>query len=247
MQLVKDFDPRAAVVYHFYREEYHTGCETLRILAGQLFQSYVDCQTQVDEELYLKTQRRVCSLENIQELITTLVKYLPKTFFFIDGLDQEALSERWSEALTVLDFLLQLGKSSPDTVRIWYSSQSRPCIREKLEEFITFDIQDQLDVKTDVMLYLSRVISQAHPELDELEGEKDTLLKDLQGRAEGNFLCASLMVKALQEDTDSLTDMKEFIEHGDLPKTLDGYYRRVFERIALPQRRLAWCVSVSCM
>lgn len=244
IQLIKDSDPDVAVVYHFYREEHHTACETLRIISGQLFECYVKQSPQIDEELYLKTQRRACSLENIQELITTLVKYLPKTYLFIDGLDQEVSPERWTEASTVVDFLLQLSKGSPATVRIWYSSQSSLRIREKLEGFITVDVKNKLEVKADVMLYVSLAMFKTHPELEELGSEKDKLLKDLQDRAEGNFLIASLMIKVLQEDTDSLTDMQEFIERGDLPKTLDGYYRRIFERIASPQRRLAWSVCL---
>ena len=117
-----------------------------------------------------------------------------------------------------------------------YSSQYRFLINEKLKMHPTLDIKDQ--VKTDVTYYLSRAI----PELDELKASeqelKDNVLEKLQGRAEGNFLWAGLMIKALREEANSLTEMKHFIEDG-LPLTLDGYYHRIFERFETPQRALA--------
>ncbi|KAF8587635.1 hypothetical protein K439DRAFT_1630517 [Ramaria rubella] len=239
IQLVQDSDPQAVVVYHFYQEQVYSECETLRILAGQLFEHYGRRSNEVSEELYFKTQRMECSLEIVKELITTLVTMLHKTYFFIDGLDEEATSPtspRWTEASSVLDFLVQLCSVSPDTVRVWYSSQFRPSINEKLQGYVTFDIKKQ--VKADVMLYLSVAMSSAIPELDELEEEKDSVLENLQSRAEGNFLCASLMVKAIQEEANSLSEIKQFIERG-LPKKLDDYYRRIFGRIEKPQRLLA--------
>ncbi|KAF8532084.1 hypothetical protein JB92DRAFT_3104133 [Gautieria morchelliformis] len=243
LQLIKDSDPHVAVTYHFYREEHHTGCETLRILAGQLLECYGKHSTQVDEKLYLQTQRRTCSLENIQELITILVESLPRTYFFIDGLDQEVSPHsRWTEALTVLDFLVRLSMKSPDKVRIWCSSQSQPCIREKLKDVIMFDIKDQLGVRDDVTLYLSRVMSRYYPELDQEADEKDRLLEHLQKRVDGNFLFASLMIDDLEEEAGSLTDLQEFIKQGDLPKTWDDFYRKKFEKIAPPMRRLAYNV-----
>ncbi|KAF8522856.1 hypothetical protein JB92DRAFT_3110440 [Gautieria morchelliformis] len=217
LQLIKDSDPHVAVTYHFYREEHHTGCETLRILAGQLLECYGKHSTQVDEKLYLQTQRRTCSLENIQALIMILVENLPRTYFFIDGLDQEVSPDwRWTEAST-----------------------SQPCIREKLKDVIMFDIKDQLSVRDDVTLYLSRVMSDDYPELDQEAEEKDRLLEHLQKRVDGKFLFASLMIHELREEADSLTDLQEFIKQGDLPKTWDGFYHRKFEKIAPPKRRLA--------
>ncbi|KAF8522855.1 hypothetical protein JB92DRAFT_2886428 [Gautieria morchelliformis] len=240
LQLIKDSNPPAAVTYHFYREEHHTGCETLRILAGQLLECYGKHSTQVDEKLYLQTQRRTCSLENIQALIMILVENLPRTYFFIDGLDQEVSPDwRWTEASTVLDFLVRLSMKSPDKVRIWCSSQSQPCIREKLKDVIMFDIKDQLGVRDDVTLYLSRVMSHYYPELDQEADEKDRLLEHLQKRVDGNFLFASLMIDDLEEEAGSLTDLQEIIKQGDLPKTWDDFYRKKFEKIAPPMRRLA--------
>jgi hypothetical protein len=239
MQLICDSDPKAAVVYHFYQHDLPcSGCEALRILAGQLLECYDKGSNQIDEELYL-TQRTACTLENVQKLIVMLVKRLPKTYFFIDGLDEEAATpKRWQETSAVVDFLIQLSMESPNTVRVWFGSQSRPCIDDKLKGHTTFDVKDQ--VKADVMLYLSHAMSYSNPELDELGEAKDTMLEELQRRADGNFLWASCMIHAL-EDANSLTEMKEFVEHG-LPKDLDDYYRSIFDRMKKSQQDLAWCV-----
>ncbi|KAJ6601314.1 hypothetical protein DFH09DRAFT_1127428 [Mycena vulgaris] len=228
-------EPDAAVAYHFYRfDQMNTGSETLRLLANQLFDTYWNRTHAVPAEMYLKTQQSVCSLENVQELVKTLVKLLPKSYFIVDGLDEECMgSNRWAEAATTLDFLITLAKDSPDRVRLWYSSQYRPCISEKFKEYVVLDIKDE--VKDDVSLYLSR----ANPELSDLEvsdQDKDKVLESLRGRAEGNFLWASLMLKSLKE-TASLTDMKQFVKDG-LPYTLDDYYRRIFDRFEKSHRSL---------
>jgi hypothetical protein len=246
VQLIQDSDPKAAAVYHFYQhDQTYTACETLRILAGQLLDCYEKGSNQIDDELYLKTQRTPCSLENVQGVIVMLVKRLPKTYFFIDGLDEEATSPtRWMDASTVIDFLIQLSIASPDTVRIWFSNQFRPCISDKLKPHTALDVKDQ--VRADVRLYLSHAMSRSNPELDEQEEQKNEMLEKLQNRAEGNFLWASLMIKALQEEANSLTEMKRFVERG-LPEDLDGYYRRIFSRIKKSQQRLAWCVFFCCI
>ncbi|KAJ7642837.1 hypothetical protein B0H17DRAFT_1216337 [Mycena rosella] len=228
-------DAAAAVAYHFYRfDQMNSSSETLRFLASQLFDAHWNRAHLVSEEMYLQTQQSVCSLENAEELITMLVKLLPRSYFILDGLDEECMgSKRWTEAVTTLDFLISLAKDFPDRVRLWYSSQHRPCINEKLKEYVVLDIKDK--VKDDVSLYLSR----ANPELGDLEvsdRDKDNVLKSLQARAEGNFLWASLMLKSLKE-TASLTDMKQFVKDG-LPETLDDYYRRIFDRFEKPHRSL---------
>jgi NACHT domain len=239
VQLIQDSDPNAAVVYHFYQHDQRFSAgETLRILAGQLLECYGKSSNQIDDELYLKSQRTSCSPENVQEAITMLVKRLPKTYFFIDGLDEEVTPPtRWTKASTVLDFLILLSIASPDTVRIWFSSQSLPCISDKLGLHPTLDVKDQ--VRADVMHYLSHTMSRSNPDLD--EEEKEEMLWKLQNRAEGNFLWARLMIKALQKQANNLGEMKQFIDR--LPEDLDDYYRRIFSRIEQKsQQRLAWCV-----
>ncbi|KAJ6543109.1 hypothetical protein B0H19DRAFT_957631, partial [Mycena capillaripes] len=229
-------DAAKTVVYHFYRFDQTTSAsETLRLLASQLFDEYWNQTKRIPQEIYLKTKKSLCSLENAKELITTLVKLLPETYFIVDGLDEECKglnSIRWKEAATVLDFLLNIAKGSPSCVWLWCSSQYHPDIHTKLKDHIVLDIQHE--VKQDVTLYLSR----DNPELSELEIsdlDKDNILRSLQARAEGNFLWARLMIESLKE-TSSLTEMKNLVASG-LPETLDDYYRRIFDRFEQPLQR----------
>ncbi|KAJ7762426.1 hypothetical protein DFH07DRAFT_411026 [Mycena maculata] len=234
IQSIQEDPDAAATAYHFYRfDEMNSASETLRLLASQLLDAHWNRTHVISAEMYT-TRQSVCSLEKVQELIAMLVQLLPRSYFILDGLDEECMgSYRWTEAVTTLDFLVDLAKASPDRVRLWYSSQYRPVINERLKDYIVLDIKDE--VKEDVSVYLSR----ANPELNELEisdADKDDVLESLRGRAEGNFLWASLMLKSLK-DTASLSDMKQFVEDG-LPDTLDDYYRRIFDRFEKSHRPL---------
>ena len=237
---IEESDPAAATAFHFYRFDHaYSAIETLRLLADQLFEKYWNFSHLVSEEIHLQTQKTSSSLENIRDLIKILVKSLPKTYFILDGLDEECEVGRWTEAQLVLDFLIQLSLTFPESVRLWYSSQDRPFIHKKLSAYI-FDIKDQ--VKNDVTYYLSRAI----PELDASEvseEEKAGILENLKERAEGNFLWASLMVNALTEEANSLKEIKQLVKDG-LPLTLDGYYRRIFEGFEKHHRSLARSVEV---
>ncbi|KAJ7606848.1 hypothetical protein FB45DRAFT_949292 [Roridomyces roridus] len=223
-------DPAApAIAYHFFRfDQPNLAAETLRILASQLLDEHWNRARTISEDIYSKTQNVVCSLERVQELVTMLVKLLPKSYFILDGLDEECTSAqtvRWTEAATTLDFLVKLTNDHPERIRLWCSSQYHPNINQKLKSYMVFDIRQK--VKQDVTMYLSR----ANPELDELEisdEDKDNVFTRLASRAECNFLWASQMLKSIKETT-SLSDMKQFVESG-LPDTLDEYYRRIFER-----------------
>jgi hypothetical protein len=190
------------VAYHFYRFDQTTSAsETLRLLSSQLFDAYWNHTQHIPQEMYLKTKKSICSLDNAKDLLTTLVGLLPETYFILDGLDEECKglnSTRWKEAVTVLDFLLSIVKDFPTRVRLWCSSQYHPDINAKLKDHIVLDIQHA--VKQDVLLYLSR----DNPELNELEVsdlDKDNILRNLQSRAECNFLWARLMIESLKVRT----------------------------------------------
>ncbi|KAJ7349860.1 hypothetical protein DFH08DRAFT_742347 [Mycena albidolilacea] len=225
------------VAYHFYRfDQMHTASETLRLLASQLFDAHWNHVHVVPENICSnsKTQQNVCSLENVQELITQLVQCLPRTYFILDGLDEECNGRsQWHDAVGTLNFLVKLASDMPDRVRVWYSSQPRTCINDKLKAYHVLDIQDA--VKNDVALYLSRL----NPDLGDLEvseRDKDDVLTSLRSRAEANFLWASLMLRTLKESA-SLTEMRQFVAEG-LPETLDDYYRRIFDRFDKRHRSL---------
>ncbi|KAI3611445.1 nacht and ankyrin domain protein [Moniliophthora roreri] len=230
---VQDNNPKAAVAYHFCQfDQPYTATEVLRLLGDQLFEAFWKGTEQVDEEMYLLTQRSACSLDHIKRLLDALTKKLPLVFIFVDGLDEEQEYQRWSEISIVIDYLNQLTTEHPDTVRVWYSSQPRTYITEKLTASHVVDIQ--VHAGPDVTLFLSRAI----PEVDELGDGGNELIDALVDRADGNFLWASLMIKALREEVNTLREMRKFIQNG-LPTELDGYYQRIFDRIEKPQRGLA--------
>ncbi|KAJ7054052.1 hypothetical protein C8F01DRAFT_1325563 [Mycena amicta] len=220
-------DGDAIVVYHFYRfDQMHTASETLRILAGQLFDAYWARNHTVSDDMFSKAQQSVCSTENVQELIKLLVRDLPKTYFILDGVDEECTSvTRWLEATTTLQFLLKLTVDVPGRMRVWYSSQPRQLIYDLLKAACTM-IDAQSHAEADIARYLCH----DNPELRDLEvsdADKDHVLASLQSRAKANFLWASRMLWSLKK-RDSLTDMKQFVAEG-LPKTLDEYYGRIFD------------------
>lgn len=233
---IQESDPKAAVAFHFYQfDKAYSAIETLRLLADQLFEKHWNGSHSVPDEIHVKTQSSSSSLDNIRDFITILVKTLPKTYFILDGLDEECLGIRWTEAQAVLDFLVKLSSEYSGSVRLWCSSQNRSCIQDRLRQFTIFDIKG--DIANDVTDYLSRRIN----ELDGLEvphNEQRTMLEKLKNRADGNFLWASLMMEALMEEASSIAEMRQFIEEG-LPSSFDGYYQRIFRRIEAPHRSVA--------
>ncbi|KAF7302531.1 hypothetical protein HMN09_00887500 [Mycena chlorophos] len=222
-------DADAVVVYHFYRfDQMQRSSEVLRILAGQLLDAHWARAHTISENMLGQTQQNVCSTDHLHALISLLLNALPKVYFILDGLDEECSSEpRWLEADATLSYLLKLA-SEPETldkVRVWYSSQPRHCLDERLKANSTI-IEAQVHTQADVARYLHR----DNPELRDLEvsdADKDQVLESLQERAEANFLWASLMLRSLKT-RNSLSDMKQFVADG-LPGTLDGYYRKIFD------------------
>ncbi|KAK7047185.1 hypothetical protein VNI00_006851 [Paramarasmius palmivorus] len=230
---VRSVQAKAAVAYHFCQfDQPYTAIEILRLIGNQLFEAYWKSVEKVDEQMFLLTQQSSCTLDHVKTLLNLLVKRLSLVYIFVDGLDEEQDLQRWSEVSIVIDYLNGLATEFSDTVRVWYSSQTRTYIIEKLSPFHIVDIQ--IHASPDVTLFLSRAI----PELDELGDTGSGLIDTLVNRADGNFLWANLMVKALREEVNTLREMRKFVEAG-LPTELDGYYQRIFDRIERPQRALA--------
>ena len=239
---VWESDTKAAVAFHFYQfDKPQSAIEILRLLADQLFEKYWNDTHNVSDDVYSKTLKSSSSLENIRDFIIELVKALPKTFLLLDGLDEECTGPRWTDAQAVLDILVKLAIEFPGSIRLWYSSQYRACIHDKLGEYAVLDIKPQ--IQDDVTQYLSLRIRELHSlGVPDEEGAK--VLDNLRRRADGNFLWASLMVKALMEEASSVAEIKAFIEDG-LPSNLDAYYRTIFERMEKSHRKLARYAPVS--
>jgi len=151
---------------------------------------------------------------------------LPKVFIFLGGLDEEDSGARQKEALKILDFVIELTNQFPGRVRFWLSTQDRAIFRNRLQTNTTIDIQAQ--IKTAVHQYLC----QALPGLCDLEldeGTQSWTLKELQQRADGHFLWATLMIKEITRSIPSISHLKSFIKDG-LPLDLNGYYARILGR-----------------
>ena len=234
IQSVRRSDPTMTVAYHFYRfDEPFKACDVLRHFALQLFNGYMNsnCSSDVLKDLVQKVQGEMGPLQCAEEIIVTLVNNLPEVYFFLDGLDEEFVGERWKEAVAVIGVLLKLSKQWPNNVRVWNSSQNVGCVIETFKAYSALDIKGEM--KKDMIFYLSSEMAK----LEVSEEDKESVLEKVDDCAAGNFLWAKLMVKDL-EKANSPADMRRVIKEGP---TLDGYYKRYFERFEMNDRPLAWC------
>lgn len=237
VQFVGNLSPKPAVAFHFYDFDDSQGSAlmTARILGGQLFEQYWLLNPDVPESLYAHTQKSAADLKNVLDFIQLLVHELPKTYIFLDGLDEDCTQARWKEASKIVEYVILLATSYPKSVRLWCGSQDRLYIREKFSTFPTLDIKDQVASAVDD--YLSKAI----PGLNNVDVDEDTrtwILTELKSRAKGNFLWASRMIKTIETEVVDFDQMEQFIKDG-LPKDLDEYYRRIVYRYETSERNLA--------
>jgi hypothetical protein len=232
-----------AVAFQFFRfDEQTTARQLLYNVACQLFEQYWQRNKTVPENLRVNISEAVDDFANIKMLIHLLLPELPKVFIFLDGLDEEDLGARQKEALKILDFVIELTTLFPSKVRVWLSTQDRAIFWNRLKTSTTVDIQGQITVAVDQ--YLSRAL----PGLGDLELDEGTLnwaLQELQKRANGHFLWASLMIKEITRSIPSMSHLKSFIRNG-LPHDLHEYYARILDRYERgPEREYAAYVYLS--
>lgn len=221
---------------HFYEfDNEHTAIVTARNLAIQLLEDYWLLNKDVPDDLQSTSQKSSADLINVFEFIRVLIGKLPKVYIFLDGLDEECTMARWKEAIKIVDFVGLLAETSPKTVRVWYSSQDRPIIRQQLESHLVLNVKEQLRVAVDEHISL-KVPGIRNPEVD--NDTRTWILTELKQRADGNFLWASLMLKTIENEVGSFDEMELFIKEG-LPKDLDAYYRRIVSRYEKRERELA--------
>lgn len=226
----------AAVAAHFYEfDDQPSALLTAQILATQLFERYWLMYKDIPQDLLDASQRSDANLVNILEFIRLLVLNLPTVYLFLDGLDEECPSNRWSEAVKILNFVTLLATTFPKRVRLWYSSQDRFVIRKELGSFPTLDIKESIKGAVDEFIS-STVPGINHDEVD--HKTRDWILGELKRRADGNFLWASLMIKSIENEVTSFDEMELFIKRG-LPEDLDAYYGRIFAQYRLRERDLA--------
>lgn len=176
------------------------------------------------------------TFDNLSSFVKVLVQQFGTVCLLFDGLDEECVKDRWPEACTVLDFLVELATAHPSIVRLWFSSQDRPSIRTKMEAYTICNFHEYM--KADVGIFLSNLNTELQ-DLVATEEERSFLLKKIQQRGESNFLWVTLMVNTLREEASSPMEVKKLVEDG-LPMTLDEYYRRIFGRFEQHDRALVW-------
>lgn len=242
VEYIRNLGDVQAQCLHFYEfDNEHTAIVTARNLATQLFEGYWLLNQDIPEALQSTSQKSGADLINVFEFIRVLVGKLPKVYIFLDGLDEECTVARWKEASKIIDFVNSLAESFPEKIRIWYSSQDRPIIRQQLESHLVLNVKEQIRVAVDEHISL-KVPGICNPEVD-----KDTrtwILSELKRRADGNFLWASLMLKTIENEVSSFDEMESFIKEG-LPKDLDAYYRRIIARYEKRERELARLDTIS--
>ena len=235
-EYVRSLDEDQAQCLHFYEfDNEHTAIVTARNLATQLFERYWLLYRDVPEDLQNTSQKSGADCISIFDFIQVLVGKIPKIYIFLDGLDEECTMARWKEASLIAEFVKLLAKNHPKTVRVWYSSQDRPIIREQLQSHLVLNVKEQIRVAVDDYITL-KVPGICNPEVD--QNTRTWILSELKRRADGNFLWAGLMLKTIENEVSSFDEMESFITEG-LPKDLDAYYRRIIARYERRERELA--------
>ncbi|KIJ50943.1 hypothetical protein M422DRAFT_27066 [Sphaerobolus stellatus SS14] len=220
---LKQTDPETPMAFFFYRfDEEHTALDVTRLLALQLFEKYWTCTNCVTEELYQKANSIInSSISHVHAFIRTLLNCSPKIYVIVDGIDEEWANERRKrEAILVLDFLIQLSRDYP-SVKLWYSSQVREELKARLGVYSNMDIH--IAVQDDVQAYVQHELSS----LEVSSTLKSTVIEDVNNRADGHFLWASLMVNTLKNST-SARQVKENL--AKVPSNITAYYAGIFNR-----------------
>lgn len=237
IQHVDRLENFTTTAFHFFQTNAQwSSLHTIKSIASQLFESYWKQKQAVPEHIYNATMVSAADPLNIEEFIRLLISEFTSTHIFLDGLDVEDERQRGPESANIINMVLGLMKSAPTPVKIWFSSQNKHQIREKLQQFPTINIKEQ--ICKDVDCFLSQVIPLLHKsEID--EDTRKWILIEVRHRARGHFLFAKLMVKAIEEEVGNMDDMRHFIEDG-LPVDLDAYYERAFSRYEIQQREIVW-------
>ena len=221
--------------YYTFDEEF-SALQVYRSLAEQLADQIWTQLDDMPREVHEYTQRSATSSksEDVKMVIRLLTNTVPTTYVFLDGLDEECdKKERWSELDEVLDFFTEFNTTDSSRLRLWCSSQDRTKLKKRLNLFETIEIHkdlNQQDIKTCLADRISALESQ---EID--PGYRTLILNDLQEKAAGRFLWASLMLDLIA-DASTLQGVQQVIEQG-LPDDYERYYHRKIESLDDPQKR----------
>ena len=221
--------------YYTFDEEF-SALQVYRSLAEQLADQIWTRLHDIPREVHEYTQCSATSSksEDVKMVIQLLINTVPTIYVFLDGLDEECdKKERWNQLDEVLDFLTNLNTTDSSRLRLWCSSQDRTKLKKKLNLFEVIEINkdlNQQDIKTCLANRISGLESQ---EID--PGYRTLILNDLQEKAAGRFLWASLMLDLIA-NASTLQGVQQVIEQG-LPDDYEKYYHRKMESLDDPQKR----------
>ncbi|KAL7780825.1 hypothetical protein V8C43DRAFT_329027 [Trichoderma afarasin] len=187
-----------------------------------------------------------------EKLVSHLIKALPATYIFIDGLDgadhytvrQNSMSlasyERGrpeQNMKRVLNFLCTLTEQYSPKVRLWCSSQFDSTRRRAWMsnyEKLTLDFQLQLDdTKNDIANYLLECIEGTFPSLGRVKILRPLLLQVI--KIQGSFSWARLLHDEIEQQPDTKSLMR-LLEDEKLPGSINKYYEKHINRIKYRER-----------
>lgn len=269
IQHMLESDPSPPTAYYFYRfDEMSRALDVLVHLAEQLlgcFDRHFPNHIQLDKDVqvFWELERVVVDLGGwsylrcAQELIKLMLRHLPPTFIFIDGIDEETRPEmregptsgevrsmttsngtkddRWAAAEQVIKFLLDIIQDGTIKAQVWFSSQNIPRIatlfnNPRLRPLIrTLNVTDKM--KDDMINYLSQQLADKVP-----EDQRDLIVQNQRKEAAGSWLWAELTIGGLSKLT-SKADRTRFLAQG---LTLNDYYSTFFKHMEQNDRTLTW-------
>ncbi|PTB57558.1 hypothetical protein M431DRAFT_343923 [Trichoderma harzianum CBS 226.95] len=187
-----------------------------------------------------------------EKLVSHLIKALPATYIFLDGLDgadhytvrQNSMSlasyERGrpeQNMKRVLNFLCILTEQYSPKVRLWCSSQFDSTRRRAWMsnyEKLTLDFQLQLDdTKSDIVNYLLECIESTFPSLGRVKIFRPLLLQVI--KIQGSFSWARLLHDEIEQQPDTKSLMR-LLEDEKLPGSINKYYEKHINRIKYRER-----------
>ncbi|KAL6834745.1 hypothetical protein V8C40DRAFT_261437 [Trichoderma camerunense] len=187
-----------------------------------------------------------------EKLVSHLIKALPATYIFLDGLDgadhytvrQNSMSlasyERGrpeQNMKRVLNFLCVLTEQYSPKVRLWCSSQFDSTRRRAWMsnyEKLTLDFQLRLkDTKSDILNYLLECIDSTFPSLGRGKIFRPLLLQVI--KIQGSFSWARLLHDEIEQQPDTRSLMR-LLEDEKLPGSINKYYEKHINRIKYRER-----------
>ena len=233
-------EPSVSIASHYFRfDQNYTTLDVLRSLTSQLLESYLSGQPSSDfvEKLaQFADDRTKDSTTRVLSILQELTLHLPAAHFFLDGVDEEvakltnanqgpeSVAQNALDVLGVLDGLVALNGEGRSNVRLWISSQNVQYTRQNFKAYTPFDIKDA--VRSGIRCYLTRSVE----DLSFIPQEqRDSILHQLLGRVESNFLWARLIIVELLKATNQ-AEMDEILEEGRA-QDLDTYYCRFLNKL----------------